>query len=157
MSTRIHIIVAVAFGLLVPLLSSQSEALDCISSLSREDDSWQNRYAENGCNKSMTLHYTQKDKNGTTRGTAFAEPCKKTQVLQTFLSKEADFCREQFRQGEGPPAGAARQNAAYPSKVHCYYSAYECQRNCEEFYDAEYCVERCHELQHDAQACFTEP
>jgi hypothetical protein len=156
MSTRIHIIVAIASGLLVPLLSSQSKALDCISGLRREDDSWQNRYAENRCNKSITLRYTLKDKDGTTRGTAFAGPCKKTRVIRTFLSNEIDFCGGQCRQGEGLPVGAARQNAAYPS-VHCYYSVYECQRNCEEFFDAEYCAQTCHEPQHDAQACFTEP
>lgn len=64
---------------------------DCVE-LKREDNSWQNWYAQNKCAENITLHYTTTDQGGhVSKGTGFAEPCKRTLINQWFLSDEVTF------------------------------------------------------------------
>jgi hypothetical protein len=65
------------------------ELPSCFSPPVREDNSWQNWYADNKCNFSVTIHYETKGKTASRRDTAFAEACKRTRIIQTF--KEEDI------------------------------------------------------------------
>jgi hypothetical protein len=66
----------------------RAAANECITT-SREDNAWQNWYAENKCPEQVTIHFTDKTAGGmATNGVAFALGCKRTQITQTFLSSE---------------------------------------------------------------------
>jgi len=83
---------AATFGLLGLLLfAHESSAIECLTTPVREDNSWQNWYAENRCGSDITLHYSVKSGGKTSTGVVFAGACKRTRIYQGFLNDEVTF------------------------------------------------------------------
>ena len=78
-----------SFLFFLTITASYSEELPCFSAPVREDNAWQNWYADNKCGGNVTVHYTEKDADGrVSKGTAFAGKCQRTQIIQTFKNSE---------------------------------------------------------------------
>lgn len=99
----------IIMSLLSPVaISTQGLALECLSAPERDDNSWQNWYVENKCSRIITLHYTEIDTKGNThRGATSASPCKRTQIIQTFLNNTIKFDDEYTE----PPGGGLCVNS----------------------------------------------
>jgi hypothetical protein len=83
----VAISLALSFIFSFSLSLAPAEPFKCLSDPVREDNIWQNWYVENNCEESITLHYTDKSKDGKI-GNAVAPSCKRGRVLQVFPSDE---------------------------------------------------------------------
>lgn len=71
---------------------ARSEELpSCFTPPTRWDNSWQNWVADNKCGAEIEIHYQHQDKGQPARtAVAFAPPCKRTEVVQTFPDTKID-------------------------------------------------------------------